>query len=124
MHVLQNPYAPGVFVEVYMPPPADYWENIERQARAELEAQLTATEKAKYSAVFVTTTGTPAYEILDYLEHHPFIDLVVMGTHGRGGVSRLLMGSVADKVVRATSCPVVTVHSPEDTAARTTTQAA
>lgn len=39
-------------------------------------------------------------------------DLIVMGTYGRGGVSRLILGSVADYVVRHASCPVVTVRAP------------
>jgi len=39
------------------------------------------------------------------------IDLIVMGTHGRAGFSRLLIGSVAEKVVRIASCPVLTVHA-------------
>lgn len=39
-------------------------------------------------------------------------DLIVMGTHGRGGVKRLVLGSVADYVVRHANCPVVTVRGP------------
>jgi nucleotide-binding universal stress UspA family protein len=39
-------------------------------------------------------------------------DLIVMGTHGRSGVKRLLLGSVAEHVVRHADCPVVTVHGP------------
>lgn len=41
-----------------------------------------------------------------------FADLIVMGTHGRGGVKRLLLGSVADGVVRGALCPVLTVRTP------------
>jgi nucleotide-binding universal stress UspA family protein len=41
------------------------------------------------------------------------IDLIVMGTHGRGPFSHLLMGSVAERVVRAAPCPVLTVRHPE-----------
>lgn len=40
------------------------------------------------------------------------VDLIVMGTHGRGGVKRLVLGSVADHVVRHSACPVVTVREP------------
>jgi nucleotide-binding universal stress UspA family protein len=42
-------------------------------------------------------------------------DLIVMGTHGRTGLRRLLMGSVAEKVVRKASCPVLTVRTPMET---------
>jgi len=38
---------------------------------------------------------------------------VVMGTHGRGGMSRVLLGSVADRVIRLAPCPVLTVRKPE-----------
>ena len=38
------------------------------------------------------------------------VDLIAIGTHGRGGLSRTLLGSVADRVVRLASCPVLTVH--------------
>jgi nucleotide-binding universal stress UspA family protein len=124
MHVLHNPYTPGAYMDVYAPLPADYWEKTDREARVALDAQLTAEEKARYAAEFVTVLGTPAYEILEYLKEHPAIDLVVMGTHGRGGVSRLLMGSVADKVVRAAHCPVVTLHPQEEPETRSASQAA
>ncbi|MGE3316014.1 MAG: universal stress protein, partial [Planctomycetaceae bacterium] len=41
------------------------------------------------------------------------IDLIVMGTHGRGAIAHALMGSVAEKVVRKAACPVLTVRNPE-----------
>ncbi|GGL59998.1 universal stress protein [Halocalculus aciditolerans] len=57
--------------------------------------------------------GTPHVEILDYVDDHE-IDLVVMGTHGRGGVSRLLLGSTTERVVRSARVPVLTVHLDEE----------
>jgi nucleotide-binding universal stress UspA family protein len=53
-------------------------------------------------------------------------DLIVMGTHGRGGLLRLLMGSVAESVMRNACCPVLTIHSPcgDKTAADAATAAA
>jgi nucleotide-binding universal stress UspA family protein len=56
--------------------------------------------------------GTPSEEIVNYADEHE-IDLIVMGTHGRTGVARVLLGSVAEKVVRKAPCPVLTVHNPE-----------
>ena len=55
--------------------------------------------------------GEPVEEILRVAREGP-CDLIVMGTHGRTGLSRLLMGSVAEAVVRTASCPVVTIKSP------------
>jgi nucleotide-binding universal stress UspA family protein len=55
--------------------------------------------------------GFPAEEILRYAEEHG-ADLLVLGTHGRTGVGRVLLGSVAEKVVRTAPVPVVTVRGP------------
>ena len=55
--------------------------------------------------------GEPVEEILRVARECP-CDLIVMGTHGRTGLSRLLMGSVAEAVVRTASCPVVTIKGP------------
>jgi nucleotide-binding universal stress UspA family protein len=59
-------------------------------------------------AVAVVASGTPAVEIVRYAARQG-IDLIVVGTHGRTGVTRALLGSVAEKVSRTASCPVLTV---------------
>ena len=56
--------------------------------------------------------GTPFYEIIQFAKDKN-IDLIVMGTHGRSGLAHVLMGSVAEKVVRKAPCPVLTVRDPE-----------
>jgi nucleotide-binding universal stress UspA family protein len=56
-------------------------------------------------------TGAPYQEIVDLVTDER-ADLVVIGTHGRGGVGRALLGSVADRVVRMAPCPVLTVREP------------
>jgi nucleotide-binding universal stress UspA family protein len=53
----------------------------------------------------------PAAEIVGVAEQSK-ADLIVMGTHGRTGLGRFLMGSVAEQVVRRAPCPVVTVRTP------------
>ncbi len=55
--------------------------------------------------------GHPADAIVEFSKAHG-IDLIVMGTHGRTGVSRFLMGSIAEAVVRQSECPVLTVKQP------------
>jgi nucleotide-binding universal stress UspA family protein len=55
--------------------------------------------------------GDPAGEILRVVRD-THCDLIVMGTHGRRGLSRLLLGSVAEQVMRKAPCPVVTVKTP------------
>jgi nucleotide-binding universal stress UspA family protein len=59
-------------------------------------------------AVTALVFGRPAREIVAYASRHG-IDVIVMGTHGRTGVSRALLGSVAEGVVRHAGCPVLTV---------------
>lgn len=56
-------------------------------------------------------TGIPWVEIVDLIDRDPEIDLVVMGTHGRTGVSRMLLGSVTEKVVRHAPCSVMTMRA-------------
>jgi nucleotide-binding universal stress UspA family protein len=109
-------------MEVYTPPL--FFDQAERAARENLDACLTPDEIVKYRTALVLRTGAPAFQILEYLGDHPEIDLVVMATHGRGGVARLMMGSVADKVVRAAPCPVVTVRDLESSRARHAVHAA
>ena len=56
--------------------------------------------------------GHPFVEILSDAKQHD-IDLIVMGTHGRGAIKHMLLGSVAEKVVRKAPCPVLTVRHPD-----------
>lgn len=56
--------------------------------------------------------GTPFYEIIQAAKERD-IDLIIMGTHGHGGLAHVLLGSVTEKVVRKAPCPVLTVRHPE-----------
>lgn len=112
LHAVENPYPVGAYTEFYSLP-QEYYERFERSARGDLDAVLTSEQRAKYRASLVLRSGVAAQEILLYLREHGDVDFVVMATHGRGGVARLMMGSVADKVVRAAPCPVLTIRIPE-----------
>lgn len=57
--------------------------------------------------------GDPATEIVRLAEEEK-VDLIVLGTHGRTGLVRLLMGSVAEAIVRRASCPVLTLKDPQE----------
>jgi nucleotide-binding universal stress UspA family protein len=63
----------------------------------------------------VVAQGVPHRAVLDYVDDHD-IDLVVMGTHGRTGLDRYLLGSVTEKVVRLSDVPVLTVRMPDESA--------
>ncbi len=68
----------------------------------------------------IVVEGDPATEILGVAEEEN-CDLIVMGTHGLTGLERLLMGSVAEQVLRRAPCPVLTVRTPAKVAAGETT---
>ena len=86
--------------------------NMEEDARLQMDKLLTEAERQRFHVQPVMTWGNPFVEIVRYAKNHE-IDLIVMGTHGSGPIVHLLMGSVAEKVVRKASCPVLTVRNPE-----------
>ncbi len=81
----------------------------EKAAEAQMEKVLDEEWKDGRTVVTATVEGPPFLEIIRYAREHE-IDLIVMATHGRSGVSHMLIGSVAEKVVRKAPCPVLTVH--------------
>ena len=88
-------------------------EDIEASARTRLDALLTDEDRSQLRAHAVAvTSASPAEAIVAYAKGAA-IDVIVIGTRGRGGLSHLFMGSVAERVVRFASCPVLTVHHPE-----------
>jgi universal stress protein A len=80
----------------------------EKAAEQEL-ARLKAEMLADVDHETVLLLGNPAEEIVK-AEHDYGVDLVVMATHGRTGVSHLVLGSVAERVVRESACPVLTLR--------------
>ncbi|MDB4937725.1 MAG: Universal stress protein family [Labilithrix sp.] len=95
-------------------------DEIATAARKTLDEAL-ARARARYpNTDSGVSFGEPWRAILDFVEEHG-IDFVVMGTHGRRGLSHLVLGSVAEKVVRLSPVPVLTVRAE---AARETARAA
>ena len=58
-----------------------------------------------------TLFGNVIDELVDYVTKHE-VDLIIIATHGRSGVSRLFLGSVADRILRAAPVPVLMVRAP------------
>jgi nucleotide-binding universal stress UspA family protein len=87
--------------------------DIENAARKRLEGLVTDEDRTMLRArpVVLTARG-PAEAIVEYANAHT-VDIIVMGTHGRRALAHLLMGSVAERVVRLAPCPVLTVRHPE-----------
>ena len=82
-------------------------------AETTLAARAAEIRGAGLSAHGIVRSGVAVDEILN-LAMEERCDLIVMGTHGRGGLSRLLLGSVADRVVRLAPCPVMTMRLPSE----------
>jgi nucleotide-binding universal stress UspA family protein len=111
LHVLEDPLIHAASREYFTPMP-NYRDVMQRDARTRLEGLLTDDDRARLHAEFDTAWGTPFVEIIRYAKAKG-IDLIVMGSHGLSRVARLLMGSVAENVVRKAPCPVLTVRHPE-----------
>jgi nucleotide-binding universal stress UspA family protein len=86
--------------------------NLERAARVALENVASRAGRGGVELDVVLRQGVAWSEIIA-LAKESGADLVVMGTHGRRGIARMLLGSVAEKVVRTAPCPVLTVHTTD-----------
>jgi len=87
--------------------------DLEKAARRELDALITADDMRTLRVVpAIETAANAATAITSYAQAQP-IDLIIVGTHGRGAVKHLLMGSVAERVVRIAPCPVLAVRAHE-----------
>ncbi len=85
----------------------------EHRERAERVLEDVAARLEAVDTESVLRVGKPHQIILDYTAHHD-IDIIVMGTHGRTGLDRYLLGSVTEKVVRMSDVPVVTVRMDDE----------
>lgn len=105
LHVSEPLFAPDPVLGIAPPVPAAEWSLIIRRLRDIAQEWVgPAAEKFEYQCV----SGAVAARIVEVAGEGPF-DLIVMGTHGRTGVRRWVLGSVAEKVVSDAPCPVVTV---------------
>ena len=92
---------------------AEIERNIEAGVRRDLEAALTADDYQMLNArTVILRASNVSHSITEYAKDNA-IDLIVVGTHGRGAIQRFLIGSVAERVVRTAPCPVLTVRTDE-----------
>lgn len=105
LHVAENPFLRAVSGDR---------RSLEEAPARWLQDRLSEAERRRGAVTIVEQSDEPASEILRYARSNN-IDLIVMGTHGRTGLARAALGSVAETVVRAAPCPVLTVHAPEST---------
>ncbi len=112
LHVVQEPFVTGWTMEGYVAALPDFRSDLEEQARERLQQCLAPAERERYRATLATRVGVPWAEIVAYAKEEE-IDLVVLGTHGRGAIAHLLLGSVVEKVLHAAPCPVLSVRPLE-----------
>ena len=86
-------------------------ESLSQGANATLDRQVEAAKSRGLVFRREVRVGVDFREIIDYATKHA-IDLIAMATHGRSGLAHVLLGSVAEKVVRKAPCPVLTIKHP------------
>lgn len=114
--------APLELLHVWRPPPlrpdlmvwaesdgVSLWQYARQRAEEEMR-ELVEQLKLGSQDMSLILAGEPATTIVDHANAEGF-DLIVMGTRGRGGLGHLLIGSVAEKVVRHAPCPVLTIRA-------------
>lgn len=110
LHVVQDPATQPWAAEGFTLPILDVVTQWQKDAQVRLLASVPVADVGRVTAA--VTIASPCQEILRYADEHA-VDLIVMGTHGRGGVTHMLLGSIAERVVRRASCPVLTVRHPQ-----------
>ncbi len=110
LHVIDDPTASSDFVaDGFAPSTENIRASLLEQARRRLDGVMSEVDRTRYRVHADAVLGMPAASIVGYATATA-ASLIVMGTHGRTGLAHLLMGSVAEQVVRTAACPVLTVR--------------
>ncbi|MEW6615243.1 MAG: universal stress protein [Thermodesulfobacteriota bacterium] len=113
IHVVEESFQHWTYMEPFFAGDTlvKIFEEIEKKVREQLEdiCKSMATMLKGYYPIIAK--GIPFSEII-HTANEKKIDLIIMGTHGRTGLGRVLFGSVAQRVVRRATCPVLTVRMP------------
>jgi universal stress protein A len=112
LHVVQNLAVMIPDSVNVMPPLGPSIEQLSRAVTEALDRLVAENHLESLKIQKAVREGTPFYEIIQYARETD-IDLIVMGTHGHSGLVHVLLGSVTEKVVRKSPCPVLTVRHPE-----------
>lgn len=108
LHVVPNPFIahPG---GGGAPLPQPLLDQLLQDARTRLDEVCGSDDRKAFTVRSVVRVGDPLVEIVEYARLEQ-VDLIVMGTHGRTGIPHLLLGSIAERVVRTAPCPVLIVR--------------
>ncbi|MBM3820880.1 MAG: universal stress protein [Acidimicrobiia bacterium] len=110
-HVVEDQFVTGPFgAEMYVPHPPGTLSYLTAEAQGHMNTRISAEDRTALRATTEIIVGTAARTIVEYAADNGY-DLIVMGTHGRTGLAHVLVGSVAEHVVRSAHCPVLTVHT-------------
>jgi nucleotide-binding universal stress UspA family protein len=113
LHIVDDASCIACGADGYFVAPPELQHRFEHTARKRLDNLLVDNDEPPLPTVrALVTSDAPARAIVEYAKQE-HIDLIVTGTHGRGAMAHLLMGSVAERVVRTAPCPVLTVRHPE-----------
>jgi nucleotide-binding universal stress UspA family protein len=109
LHVIQPPAVVNVAGGIW--PSSTFLQDLEAAVTRDLEGYRARVTAAGLAGEIAVVQGVPFQEILDTAKARQ-VDLIIMGTHGRTGLSHVLLGSVAEKVVRLAPCPVLIARQP------------
>ena len=88
---------------------ATYRENLKENSQKTLQKIIEEKTSDSIQTFAIVEQGDPAHEIMKIVKEKK-IDLIVISTHGHSGLHHLIFGSVAEKIIRHTSCPVLTIR--------------
>lgn len=109
LHVVQDTYPMIPEAGALLPSAQDYFSELTRSAERDLQTLPSQEDLTGLRVKRCVTSGVPFLEIIRYAREIE-ADLIVIGTHGRTGLTHVLMGSVAELVVRKAPCPVLTTR--------------
>jgi universal stress protein A len=111
VHVVEEPFMGGDW-ELYVRDAQEIRERLDAEARSRLAATAGGVEARNVPVTAELRHGS-AVDVIIYDAKAVGADLIVMGTHGRSGLSHLVLGSVAERVIRGAHCPVLAVRASE-----------
>jgi len=119
VHILSEilPPGPDPLLMPVMPP--EFYQENEDRAKVTLGRLLDPAWGSPRSVITAVRWGSPVESVVSYAIDHR-IDLIVIATHGRTGLSHVLLGSVAERIVRESPCPVLTLRDPHRGSVRST----
>lgn len=110
LHVVQTPLMTGLETGIGI---AQYLDDLQSQAQQSLARYAQRVKTSGLDCETIIELALPYQHIVDYAARQ-HVDLIVMGTHGHTGLQHMLLGSVAERVVRLAPCPVLVTRGAEE----------